>query len=283
MSGPRPAEGAFGALPALNTSELGRNLLLLSEVDSTNRYLKDNGGELPHGTVCCTDRQTAGKGRRGREWNVPPGRSLALSVLFKPAVLTRQEGEASLLPLLCGLAAARALDRLTSSGPVPFGIKWPNDIVCSGKKLGGILCESRLDRSGGYTVAGIGINLCQTREDFRRLGLDHATSLALWRPAAPSPAQTAAAFIEELEPLWQTWRREGFGPLREEFARRCVTLGQEVRVYASLTEAGEPPLLEGTAVGIDDAGRLCVRGAADNSITAVSAGEVSVRGLYGYS
>lgn len=56
MSGPRPAEGAFGALPALNTSELGRNLLLLSEVDSTNRYLKDNGGELPHGTVCCTDR-----------------------------------------------------------------------------------------------------------------------------------------------------------------------------------------------------------------------------------
>ena len=166
---------------------------------------------------------------------------------------------------------------------MPFGIKWPNDIVCSGKKLGGILCESRLDRSGGYTVAGIGINLCQTREDFRRLGLDHATSLALCRPAAPSPAQTAAAFIEELEPLWQTWRREGFGPLREEFARRCVTLGQEVWVYASLAEAGELPLLEGTAVGIDDAGRLCVRGAADNSITAVSAGEVSVRGLYGYS
>ena len=56
-----------------------------------------------------------------------------------------------------------------------------------------------------------------------------------------------------------------------------------MRVYASLAEAGEPPLLEGTAVGIDDAGRLCVRGAADNSITAVSAGEVSVRGLYGYS
>ena len=51
MSGPRPAEGAFGALPALNTSELGRNLLLLSEVDSTNRYLKDNGGELPHGRL----------------------------------------------------------------------------------------------------------------------------------------------------------------------------------------------------------------------------------------
>ncbi len=92
MSGPRPAEGAFSALPALNTSELGRNLLLLSEVDSTNRYLKDNGGELPHGTVCCTDRQTAGKGRRGREWNVPPGRSLALSVLFKPAVLPGRRG-----------------------------------------------------------------------------------------------------------------------------------------------------------------------------------------------
>lgn len=262
--------------------ELGGTLLILPEVDSTNRYLKEHGASLPHGTVCCTDRQTAGRGRLGREWAVPPGQSLALSVLFKPAVLPRRGEEASLLPLLCGLAAARALERLTSPGPEPFEIKWPNDIICGGKKIGGILCETRLDETGGYTVAGIGINLLQPREEFLRLGLEHAASVRMCRGTAPDYRKTAAAFIDELEPLWQTWRREGFAPLREEFSRRCVTLGRVVRVYASLDQPGAAPALEGVAVGLDESGRLLIR-RDDGRVTAVNAGEVSVRGLYGYA
>lgn len=110
-------------LPGLATSKLGTRVLLLDEVDSTNRYLKERAGQLPHGTVCCTDYQNAGRGRLGRTWTAPRAAALALSVLF------REEGPAAQLPLLCGIAVANALEALTGAS---FAIKWPNDIVCSG-------------------------------------------------------------------------------------------------------------------------------------------------------
>ena len=96
-------------LPGLTTRVLGRTVISLDEVDSTNRYLKERAGELPHGTACLTGCQRAGRGRLGRSWDVPDGQTLALSVLF------RTGGDVERLPLLCGLAVSGALEALTGA------------------------------------------------------------------------------------------------------------------------------------------------------------------------
>ncbi len=257
-----------GALRGLTARELGRTVLYLPEVDSTNRYLKQRGGELPHGTVCYTGRQTAGRGRLGRSWTAPDGEALALSVLLKPAA------HSALLALLCGLAAARVLEGLAGPG---FGIKWPNDIVCRAKKICGILCEVCWPDAKGFAVAGIGFNLRQSERELREAGLPQAASVEMLTGRRLTLEETAAAFLNELEPLWLTLNREGFAALREEYVSRCVTVGRAVRVLG-LDGAVQA---EGTASGIADDGCLLVDAA--GGPIAVYAGEVSVRGLAGYA
>lgn len=252
-------------------------LIRLSEVDSTNHYLKDHGASLPHGTVCCTGRQTAGRGRLGKSWTAPDGATLAMSVLLRDGPM----GEPlALLPLLSGLAVVRALDRLAGPDedhPDPYGIKWPNDIICSGRKICGILCETCLVGSSGFAVAGIGINLLQDQCDFDQAGLPHAVSVRLCRGFAPALEETALAVGGELCSLWEQHGASGFRPLLPEFLSRCVTVGRSVRIHPT---NGAPPL-EGEAVGVDVGGRLLVR-ALDGGLITVNAGEASVRGLYGY-
>ncbi len=255
-------------LPGLATSKLGTRVLLLDEVDSTNRYLKERAGQLPHGTVCCTDYQNAGRGRLGRTWTAPRAAALALSVLF------REEGPAAQLPLLCGIAVANALEALTGAS---FAIKWPNDIVCSGRKVCGILCESRPVQGGGLAVvAGIGVNLLQDGAWFAEAGLPFGGSVAMLTEKTLSPWETAAAVLNRLEPLWERCRAEGFGALEPAYAARCISLGRQVR---ALSPAGEVRL-EGTAVGIGPDGSLLIDDG--RQVQAVAAGETSVRGFDGY-
>ena len=176
-------------LPGLTTRVLGRTVISLDEVDSTNRYLKERAGELPHGTACLTGCQRAGRGRLGRSWDVPDGQTLALSVLF------RTGGDVERLPLLCGLAVSGALEALTGAA---FRIKWPNDIVCSGRKVCGILCESRPDGQGGLAVvAGMGVNLRQTAAWFAQAGLPHAGSVLELTGRTLSLEETAAAILNQ--------------------------------------------------------------------------------------
>ncbi|HIW74126.1 MAG TPA: biotin--[acetyl-CoA-carboxylase] ligase [Firmicutes bacterium] len=257
-----------GELRGLTAREFGRPLFWLPEVDSTNRYLKERGSLLPGGAVCCTGRQTAGRGRLGRSWTTPAGEALALSLLVKPAAHTAQ------LALLCGLAASRAMTRLAGPG---FGIKWPNDIVCRGKKICGILCEACWPDETGFAVAGVGFNLRQTAEEFRRAGLPHAASVEMLTGNRLTLEETAAAFLNEMEPLWNRLRREGFSALRGEYEARCVTVGRAVRV---LNPDGSLRL-EGTALGVAEDGSLLVDGG--GSTVSVCAGEVSVRGRSGYA
>lgn len=255
------------ALPGLTTRAFGRVALCPKRVDSTNRMLKERGGALPHGTVCYTDRQEAGRGRLGRTWVAAPGDALALSLLIKPAE------PSPVLPLVCGLAVSRALEGLC--GGAAFGVKWPNDIVCAGRKVCGILCET-VWIGEGWTVAGIGVNRRQDARDFERAGLAHAGSLRMLTGCEPGGREIAAAVLNELEALWDRLRRDGFAPLRPAYEARCVTIGQEVRV---LTPEGAVRL-EGRADGVGDDGRLRVL--APDGPHLVDAGEVSVRGARGY-
>ncbi|MDD2955391.1 MAG: biotin--[acetyl-CoA-carboxylase] ligase [Oscillospiraceae bacterium] len=249
-------------LQGLSTRVLGRSFIALERVDSTNSYLKS--GDFPDGCTVVAAEQYSGRGRRGNVWNTAPGEALAMSVLFH----SMKADDMTLLPLLCGLACARAI----GGGA---GVKWPNDVVSGGKKLVGILCESRILGDQVDAVCGFGVNLGQTADYFEKAGLPYAASVAMvtgQRP--PEPLAMAAAILNQLEPLLERYREDGFAALRPEYEKACVTLGKEVRVLI-----GEDSL-EGLAQGVDDDGALlCQIGGAVRRITA---GSASVRGLYGY-
>lgn len=249
-------------LEGLTTAHLGRTWIALSSVDSTNNYLKEQAFSLPHGTLVTAREQTKGRGRRGNTWSFRPGSALAMSVLLHKI----PQQSLTHLPLLCGLALTRGL----SCGCT---LKWSNDVLLNGRKLCGILCESRIGETIS-AVCGFGINLTQTREDFQAAGLPYAASILSETGENLTPEAAAAQVLNALEAIWEQYCREGFESLREEYCRVCVTLGRPVRVLY------EGSTVEGTAVDIAGDGSLLCR-TPQGDIT-VRAGEASVRGLYGY-
>lgn len=256
MSGGRPQPDGGGN---------DRPVIRLAQTDSTNRYLKELTGAVSSGTVCYTDDQRQGRGRLGRSWEMPPHTALALSVLYCP------QGDVQTWPLACAVAAARAIE---DAVPLSAYIKWPNDIVCNDRKVCGILCES-FPRDGRLcVVTGVGINLTQTAADFERAGLPHAASLHTLSGKVLTADEMAALLLRRLDEAWDSFRQKGIAPLLKEFRRRCITLGKPVQVRGA-----EP--FDGMAADVDTAGRLLVD-TPDGVRRAVNAGEVSVRGLYGY-
>lgn len=249
-------------LPGLDTKWCGRNFIRLDEVDSTNEYLKK--GDFPDGTAVIAGRQTAGKGRLGRNWSsAPDGQALYLSVLFHSMKID----DMGLLPLLCGLAAVRSLGEETV-------IKWPNDIVLDRKKICGILCESRIQGGQVLAVCGIGVNLSQPASFFMQNDLPHATSLLASSGRRMTAQEAAAKLLNALEPILEQYKREGFEPFLREYCGRCITLGRPVQV------ALEQKTVQAQAVSIAPDGSLvCQKG---GETFQIRAGEASVRGLYGY-
>lgn len=253
-------------LKDLNTRELGRRSVYRECVDSTNSWLKRKGARLPHGTVCWTGCQTDGRGRLGRKWYSGKHESLSISVLFKPLDKTE------MLPIICGLAVCQAMNELSDND---FCIKWPNDILCGELKVCGILCES-VSGDRGFAVAGIGVNLLQTEETFKREGLTYAGSLHTVSGCAPTLDKTASAIINRLEPLWLTLKNGGLEKLLKQYESKCMTIGREVSVVLPNGDIS----LKGRAVGI--AGDGCLLIDTGGGIVPVNAGQVAVRGPRGY-
>jgi BirA family biotin operon repressor/biotin-[acetyl-CoA-carboxylase] ligase len=167
-----------------------------ASVPSTNdraRSWIEQGG--PDGLVVVAGEQTAGRGRRGREWESPPGLGLYLSVGLRPGL---PGGRAPWLTFLGAVAAAEGLRRLA----VPCDIRWPNDLDVAGRKLGGILVENRLEE-GRITsaVMGIGVNLLQRAGDFPPALAGLATSVRLAAGSSPDPGAVMEAILERLD-LW---------------------------------------------------------------------------------
>lgn len=253
-------------LPYLTTKILGRQALFFSRLDSTNQYGKEHGAQLPDGTVILAKEQFAGRGRQGRAWLIEPGSTLAMSVVVKgfPASYL------PLLPMGCGLAVSQAFGAITGT---PGPIKWPNDVLLGKKKACGILCESRLGGENPYTICGIGINTGQPAAFFEEAGLPHATSLRA-EGFQVAPLEMASAILNALEPILDTLRADGFSSLCKAYSENCVTVGATIRV---IQKDGERV---GKAVAILPDGNLLAD--FDGRPEALCAGEVSVRGLYGY-
>ncbi|MDL2317562.1 biotin--[acetyl-CoA-carboxylase] ligase [Eubacteriales bacterium OttesenSCG-928-A19] len=232
----------------------------LDTVDSTNLYARKWAREgAPHGAVVIADRQTAGRGRRGRGWLSPSGTGLWLSMVVRPDI---PDEAYPLLPLAAALATADACEAVSH---IPVRIKWPNDLIAGGRKIVGILAE----REGDSAVIGIGINVRHQLSDFPPEFRDRAGSLEM---ASGEPIS-----LPELEhELLYSLEAHLFSPsVFPEYAARCATVGSEVRV-SSLKED-----FTGVAESLDDTGALLVRDE-HGILHRVLAGDVSVRGIMGY-
>lgn len=254
----------------LHSRWMGRNCIFLETVDSTNNYLKRAAEDgAVNGTLAVAEEQTGGKGRRGRSWETPKGTNIAMTILLRPEI--RPE-HASRLTLLMAMAVVRGIQKETG---LQAGIKWPNDVVVDGHKVCGILTEMNTEVDYiNYVVIGTGINVNQTEfpEEIREI----AGSLKLSAGHPVARAGLIASIMEELEDLYEVFlKTEDLSALKDEYNRNCVTCGHEIRVL----EPGHE--YTGTTDGINDLGELVVK-KADGETVCVYAGEVSVRGLYGY-
>lgn len=254
----------------LSTSILGRRVEYRLKVDSTNtlaRQLAEEGAE--EGTVVLAEEQTAGRGRRGSTWFSPPRQGIWLSVLLRPQLSPLW---APYFTMVAALAALRAVQQ--AAGPeVPTGIKWPNDLLLRGRKVGGVLCEVAAEPELlRYVVAGIGINVRQTEQDFPPTLRPYITSVYRETGRLYLRAPVICRLLLELEGLYLQLKQGRREEIRALYSGHCLTLGQEVEVKKE--GAGEP--LWGRAEAIGHDGALLIR-TPEGQCLPVYAGEVSLR------
>lgn len=238
----------------LRTHVAGRHLIARAEVESTNDVAWEALAQgLPDGTTVVADAQTRGRGRAGRSWQTGPGKGLALSLVMHAGCAPARGPGAGrgAIPLAAGLALARALERFGARTE----LKWPNDLLSGGRKLAGILCESR--RGGGgpaagdAVVIGVGVNVGEARADLAGPLADSATSLAI-EGAAATREQVAAEFLNAFEPLWGELEEGDPAAVLAAWRERATFWGRTVRVR---TPAGE---VSGVATGLDPGGGLVI-------------------------
>ena len=205
----------------------------------------------------------------------PRGKGVYLSVLLRPALPLEWVPPVT---AMAGVAVCRTVERVCGMRP---GLKWPNDPVLNGKKLCGILTELSLEAETGRVqslVLGIGINVLQEPEDFSPEVQEVATSLLQVTGTAVSRPRVAAALLEELDQMYADLRTGRLEPYRAAYRQDCVNLGKQVQLIPS--GGGQRETAE--AVDINDAFELIVR-REDGTLRTVRSGEVSVRGLWGYT
>lgn len=244
----------------MNLGIRGGELLWLDSVHSTNDHaiaLAEAGA--PSGTVVAADSQTGGKGRLGRSWHSPPGLNIYISVILRPDIPLK---ETPLMTLMCAVEAAAAIrDR----AGVDAGLKWPNDLFIDGRKLGGMLVESRVE--GGkvlFLVAGIGININARREDFPRELQDMATSLLIVSGKEHDRGGILKAVAEGVIKGSGALERGGAGDILRLWKLMSVTLGRRVRA-----EDGDR-VYEGIATDLDENGRLVIETGSGEAVKLVS-------------
>ena len=251
---------------------VGSKLLCLDCIDSTNTECKRQAmSGAPEGLVVTAEEQTGGRGRRGRGFQSPRGKGIYLSALFRPALELSQVSD------FTAWVAVAVCDGIEACCHIRPQIKWTNDIVFQGKKLVGILTELGMESESGaldYMVAGIGINVNHGSKDFAPEIQDMAYSLAqiLGRPVRR--AELAAQVILALDRMYAGYP-ENKAEYLEKYRAGCVTTGRQVQLITPASRR------EAFAREIDDQFNLVVElpGGARETICA---GEVSVRGMYGY-
>lgn len=256
----------------LHTKWAGLELHYLPVTGSTNadaKILAEQGA--PHGMLVLADSQRGGRGRRGHLWQSPAGTTISMSLLCRP---TFSPEKASMMTLVMGLAVADAIESMT--GLETF-IKWPNDIVIHQKKVTGILTEMSAEPDFiQYVIIGVGINVNSEIEAFEEDVRGIASSLKIESGKKISRAQLVAEILKNFESYYEKFQETlDLSGIMQHYNERLVNLHRQVKVL------DPKDTFEGIARGIDAGGNLLVE-TLHGEITKVNAGEVSVRGLYGY-
>lgn len=247
------------------------NAVAVSAVNEDAQREPGAPAAFPHLSVFVTENQTAGRGRRDREWVTPPGVALAASVVVSvrdARGLPLPADAQGWFPLIAGLAMTRAI-RAQLAAPDQATLKWPNDVLISDKKVCGILAEMT---ASGDVVIGTGVNLLQTAD---QLPVPTATSLTLAGVNADRSSLDVvlAAYLTELNASLTAFAAAGGDPisadLLDEVSAICSTLGESVRV--DLPNADSPT---GVATGLDRQGRLVVERSNGEQLV-VAAGDVT--------
>jgi BirA family biotin operon repressor/biotin-[acetyl-CoA-carboxylase] ligase len=250
------------------TGPLISSLEIHDQIDSTNRYLVELAQHnAPSGSVCFAEYQTAGKGRRGRQWVSPYGRNIYLSILWR-----FQQGPAAIsgLSLAIGVAVIRALKQHQISD---VGLKWPNDIYSQGKKLGGILVEVSGETDGPCSaVIGLGLNLFLPETE-----ADSITQA--WTDLSKITGQTrlfrnklAGTLLNHLLPVLAEYEDAGIKAYLDEWRGYDCLTGKSATLFIGQQQ------FEGIVQGIDDNGMLLIE-RPDGSVQTFASGEVSFNGF----
>ena len=252
-----------GALSA-TARPLLAELLLEPVLDSTNaELLRRLESGCASGTVCSAEQQTAGRGRRGRRWVSPFAGNLYLSVAWE---FTGGAGVLEGLSLAVGVAAVEALERCGVTG---LQLKWPNDILFDGAKLGGILIEMVGDAVGScQVVVGVGINVSMPTDQAREIDQSW-TDVSRVMGGSPGRSRLLAEILNGLLPLLAAFESAGFRAWQKKWQQRDAFAGAAV-----LVTSGDKRLA-GTVEGVDAGGTLRLR--VGDTVQTIRGGEVSLR------
>jgi len=247
----------------LNSRVIGSRVCCLDVADSTNlqacRFGDDGESE---GLVVIADQQSSGKGRMGRLWESPAGVNLYASILLRPEILPF---DAPKLTFLSAVAVCRAI--MSATG-LQATVKWPNDVLLSGRKVAGLLNEmsAETDRVN-YVVLGIGVNLNMRIDQFPEDLRYPATSLVIVKGHPVSRLDFTRTLLQEIDALYQVFLEQGSEPVFEAWEQLCDMTGRAVRVDCN------DLLIEGVMAGLADDGALLVRTSA-GKMERVYAGDV---------
>lgn len=251
----------------LNTNFIGKNIIHLETVDSTNDYLKKINNQVEDGTVVISDEQTKGKGRLGRKWQSKSREGIWMSIILKPEIIPYK---APFITLIAGASIVKALNNLQ----VPAKIKWPNDIVINNKKVSGILTELSADiEKTNYIIVGIGINV--NNSEFDRDLKEKATSLYKEHYKL-SKVDIVTEILHELEKLYKDYIDRD---CKEETLKICKEYSAIINKDVYIVKENEKELVR--CVDINKEGNLIVRDS-NNKLKEIISGEVSIRGVKGY-
>lgn len=248
----------------LHTDTFGRKVVYFETVASTNEEAKKIAREgAEEGTIVVAEEQSSGHGRLARGFYSPFAKGIWFSLILRPKFFPM---EAAKCTLLAAVGVCRGIRRM---GLTDCGIKWPNDILCHGKKLVGILTEMSASMEKiDYIIMGIGINTGAKKEEFPEMFRESATSFAN-EGVEVSRKELLAAVLAELEAEYHIAQTEGFDKVLEDWKDLSITIGQVVRVIFNEDS------FTGRAVGIDKDGCLLVD--TGTEVTRVIAGDVSIR------
>ena len=249
----------------LNTQVLGKKVVFHKEVTSTQDEAKSLAAQgADEGTVVVTETQTGGRGRIGRVWSSPSG-GIYFSIILRPNI---RPTEALRLPLIAGIAVARAIETLTALKPK---LKWPNDIIINSRKAGGILTEmsAEVDRLD-WVIIGIGLNVNTPPGAFPSDIEDISISLMEAEGEYVPRVKLLQHILQELESLLDDFHQSGFEPLRAQWKSLSNTIGETVKVISGSEE------IIGQAVDIDSDGALILE-KNDGAKERIIAGDVRIR------